>query len=313
MALKIACRNIFPALGEHFIRAHILSSKYRAKSWPKIVEDILLRLQESFDGEMNIRKIKLRARNVIIKANKNTENALVSALEEGSFTKVTQWLSEDGNTNVRLTSKNNQTPLHLAIIAGLPNIANELIISNADSDLRDGFSLTPLHYACKLGNTDIVERLLQHKERYPNRIYDKDKDGLDSLDHASSAGHLETVKYLVEEGKHSNIRKGKGDNTKKALHYACEKGHLDISQYLLLEHSSDCININDEKGKNPLHYAIADGCYDLVTLLVENAADISASDDMKQTPLILACLLDSEKIALYLLSRLNSTEIAKIR
>ena len=83
---------------------------------------------------------------------------------------------------------------------------------------------------------------------------------------AAENGHLNIVKYLVEQG----IDFQEED----ALVYAVRNGHLDIVKYLV-EKGSD-IHINNEE---PLREASKRGYLNIVKYLVERGADIHVNDD----------------------------------
>jgi ankyrin repeat domain-containing protein 17 len=51
-------------------------------------------------------------------------------------------------------------------------------------------------------------------------------------------GHLDLVKYLLENGALVNAQTGTGDT---ALTYACENGHTDVSD-LLLQYNAELVS-----------------------------------------------------------------------
>ncbi|MFP3025404.1 MAG: ankyrin repeat domain-containing protein, partial [Wolbachia sp.] len=79
----------------------------------------------------------------------------------------------------------------------------------------------------------------------------KNRYGRTPLLNASWNGHLDVVKYLVENG--ANLE-AKGYNGKTPLHMASLIGHLDVVKYLISKGAS--INAKDKDGKTPLDIAI---------------------------------------------------------
>ncbi|KAI0151600.1 ankyrin repeat-containing domain protein [Xylariaceae sp. FL1272] len=80
-----------------------------------------------------------------------------------------------------------------------------------------------LYAACKRGFTDIV-RVLREKGA-DLRKHDENNHGMTALHHASFGGHLETVRYLLNEGADPMIR---DDYEKAPSFYASMSGNQDI-------------------------------------------------------------------------------------
>jgi ankyrin repeat protein len=83
------------------------------------------------------------------------------------------------------------------------------------------------------------------------------------LNYAAGNGHLEVVRFLVEQGV---------DIQDDALKRAAANGRLDVVKFLV-EHGADDIN------NWPLGWAAKYGHLEVVRFLVENGADIHAMDD----------------------------------
>ena len=66
------------------------------------------------------------------------------------------------------------------------------------------------------------------------------------------------------------------------LHWACDRGHLDITQ-LLIRHKAN-INIVDHDGQTPLHYACACGHFEIARFLLASRADPTVPDSDGVTP-----------------------------
>jgi len=90
-------------------------------------------------------------------------------------------------------------------------------------------------------------------------------------------------KYILKQ-KNVNIRDKDG---KTLLHYAAQKGYLDVIK-LLLEKGAD-INAKDKDGKTPLHDAIiySGKSYELITFLIEKGADFNLKDKDGDIPIYL--------------------------
>ena len=70
------------------------------------------------------------------------------------------------------------------------------------------------------------------------------------------------------------------------LHWAANRGHLDIVQALLKARAD--VNAKDEYGMTPLHLAAIRGHLGIIQALLKAGADVNAKDEDEYTPLHLA-------------------------
>ena len=107
------------------------------------------------------------------------------------------------------------------------------------------------------------------------------------LSFASQNGHLDTLKYLIEEFncEIDNIY----FSHKTLLHYACENGYLDIVKYLIEECHAN-IKVGDKCGNTPLHLATQFGHFSIIKYLVEEChCEVEVKAKEGSTPLHYAC------------------------
>lgn len=98
---------------------------------------------------------------------------------------------------------------------------------------------------------------------------------------ASSRGHLDVVKLLLESGANVNARvKDWGT----ALCSASHNGHLDVVK-VLLESGADLNEEGELAEGPPLHVASLHGYLDIVKLLLESGADVNAQGGVYGTAL----------------------------
>ena len=180
--------------------------------------------------------------------------------------------------------------------------------------LESNYLIRPIDYepdiykACEYGKTSsvrwLIEKEKQDKEKqysdeinYEHEFYQNDTP----IHIASKNGHLEIVKYLIENRKVN--KEIKGWYGKTPLHYACEKGHQPIVEYLILQRAN--VNVKDDYGWTPLHYACATGQASIVEYLISKGANIEAMDDTFAgwTPLHLASLYGYADIIKFILSK----------
>jgi len=134
-----------------------------------------------------------------------------------------------------------------------------------------------LHNAARSGDYTAVKALLSTDSSLINETDDWNQTPLSI---AADKGHLEIVKYLVEQGAQLN-QADRLDNT--PLHIAAGKGHLEIVKYLVKKRANvDQIN---GYGRTPLYAAAERGRFEIVKYLVEQGVDVDRASHSKETPL----------------------------
>lgn len=115
------------------------------------------------------------------------------------------------------------------------------------------------------------------KTRDPNR---KDKIGRTKIFQATTAGHLDKVIELVEQGANVNFK----DNANwTPLHEAANNGRFEIAEYLIQCGAE--INVRGYGLDTPLHDACQSGSAQCVQLLVDAGADVFALNEKNQRPI----------------------------
>ena len=145
-----------------------------------------------------------------------------------------------------------------------------------------------LFKACEYGHLQIVKFLLNQGAKANGG----DGNG-EPLSVASFEGHYRLVKFLLDHGAHAD------DGDSKALRWACENGHLEVVK-LLLDYGA---KVNDYYGK-ALISAIQYGHLKLVQFLLDNGANVNINnrgDNYYSEALIRAKLLGHNEIVQLLL------------
>ncbi|GAA6059111.1 hypothetical protein JCM10212_002082, partial [Sporobolomyces blumeae] len=108
--------------------------------------------------------------------------------------------------------------------------------------------------------------------------------GFAPVHYAAQRGHVEIVKWLVEEaGAMAEIEDSEGET---ALHKAAYRGHVEVCQ-LLVEKGVD-VNARDADGWTPMHNAASNGSVPILRLLLSASASISPRNQQGYTPLMSA-------------------------
>ncbi|XP_061184254.1 uncharacterized protein LOC133192274 [Saccostrea echinata] len=207
----------------------------------------------------------------------------------------TENINGDKKRQADLGFREKETPLHIAIRRGHPEIVKYLVENGANINLYNHEYKTPLHKASEYGNTEIIMQLVEHGDNINLATL---WEGEAPLHIASEYGHTEIVKYLLRRGAKVNVF----DIWKKTpLSNASENGHKDIVKHLV-EHGAK-VNVRvDWNEATSLYLAAQFGHKDIVKHLIENNARVNDCDLWKnETPLLKAAQNKYMEIVKFLL------------
>ncbi len=226
---------------------------------------------------------------------------------------VTYLLSKGADPNIR--DRSNETTLHSAATYGVLGILKKLVAKKANILAKDRkgnipiiiaasrkkkdiveyllsktsnimnykegyYDNTLLHYACKNGWEDIVQKLLEKKAD----VEVENKKGDRPLHFAIIGGSVEIVKWLLAKKAKVNATNKRGYTP---LFFVGSKNGIQIAK-LLLKHGAN-IGYKSKKNKNtPLHYIIWNYNIPLVEFLIKKGANVNAINDKHWTPLHVA-------------------------
>ena len=178
------------------------------------------------------------------------------------------------------------TPLHYACKYGQVELVN-LLNSKIDFHKSDNSKRTSLHHACHSGNAEIVKVLIQKNLN----VNAQDEDGKTPLHFACEIGSTEVVKMLFSK---SNVQSNVNDkDLMTPLLLASKCGNFEVIKLFITSKSID-FNETDSNGLTPLHHACQNGYTEIVQLLLKHSKelkiDVNATDfDKEMTPLHFAC------------------------
>jgi ankyrin repeat protein len=180
-------------------------------------------------------------------------------------------------------SETQMTKLHVTAYFGLTQLTGTLLDEqhkDANPNITDGYSRTPLHYAVENGHQEVVKLLLD-KDADPN--IENRYSGRTPLQNAVENGHQEVVKLLLDKDADPNIESRYSGQT--PLQNAVENGHQEVVK-LLLDKDADPNIESRYSGQTPLHYAVENGHQEVVKLLLDKDADPNIESRYSgQTPL----------------------------
>jgi ankyrin repeat protein len=132
----------------------------------------------------------------------NGDTPLHWACANDHFSEIKQ-LIENGE-NIDAKNNDGRTPLLEAIRCGHNDDVVELLIDNeADVNIHDNFSETPLHWACKYDRVDVAKMLLKKGAK----VNAKNNQGITPLHCAGMWRRAELFKLLIEKGSKKKLLK----------------------------------------------------------------------------------------------------------
>lgn len=157
--------------------------------------------------------------------------------------------------------KRNETIFEMILKEDLPQI-NKYFNDNANVEITDHNSRTPLHYAAFILNLEIIKCLIDSGAN----INAKDKSGRTPIFYVLAIGYVPDSN--VDSQMHNNLYK---------------KDREAILQYFV-ESGAD-INVKDKYGSTLLHFAYNIPSLEAVEYILNNGADVNARDNAKKTPI----------------------------
>ncbi|GMU52170.1 MAG: hypothetical protein AMXMBFR33_13160 [Candidatus Xenobia bacterium] len=124
---------------------------------------------------------------------------------------------------------------------------------------------------------------LQTMSRIHVRVDCRDDEGETALMEAAEEGHLEVVRWLLEQGARPNLHDDEGET---ALIEAAEEGRRDVVA-LLLDWGA-FINAHNHRGRTALMEAVTEGHTEVVALLLQRGAAVGLVDNRGRSAFDLA-------------------------
>ncbi|WP_157147632.1 ankyrin repeat domain-containing protein [Brachyspira pilosicoli] len=251
----------------------------------KILFILIIAISSLYSKSNNEKINSLAITNEIIKPSDELLNLLKKNKKKTGVAEIIELINEGGinassKTEINIgdvTHYANSTPLMIASSYGHYDIAKALIDNGALVNLRAGDGFNALMEAVITGNIEIAKLLIEHN----SDINIKNKDGKNMIMIACEKGNEEMFNILIENNADINEKSSWGAS---ALIYASEKGNINIMQYLI-DNGIDVNGKADDNGDTPLLWAVTgENPYEASKLLIENGANVNATNDSGVAP-----------------------------
>ena len=203
---------------------------------------------------------------------------------------------------VDLTNKDNSSSLCTAVSNGKEHVMKVLIEEfGCNPAVKAYRGRTLLHYACKFGNIELLDKMVTEYHLDVNR---RDDDGNTLLHMAALSGQVEVVNHLIM--KYDAEKGDKNSYNSTPLCVAARNNHLNVIRLLV-----DEFQCNPEatgyNGQTLLYYAYQGGHLQLVDTLKElYGLNATLRDDDHNTPVHVVCRTGKTEMLKPLLSGINS-------
>jgi len=217
------------------------------------------------------------------------------AAAKGDISKVRSFLMVDP-TLIHSLDNFKRTPLHWACRIDNIELVKLLVDQGSNLNLMDMNGIAPLQSLASRGLVKAAELLIEEGAD----LNIQDKFGLATPLHmASISGHYQMVVLLIEKGANANII-DKNENT--VLHSAIEGKQLKIVEYIISKFPT-LLMVQDFDGNTAFHVAVSNGMKEAVELLVIKGANLNTRNTIGETAYNIAQDKKFTEIASFLVAK----------
>ena len=240
-------------------------------------KDALLAAAENGDVKMASKALKKGAE-VDASVMSSGDTALIVACKNGQE-EIVELLLESGADAMK-TDKRGWTPLFTAAGKGHAGIVRRLVAAGADVDAESGNS-TPLITAAIHGHTEVVAFLLEEGKADVN----KRVTGPTLASCAACSGVVDVMRMILDAGAPLQQDPDASHPDDIPLYHAILHGHLDMVRFLVEEQG---VPLDAVGTRAPLHLAASSAAAEVVQFFVEEHGIDVDSQDGGETALVAA-------------------------
>ncbi|MDE0152187.1 MAG: ankyrin repeat domain-containing protein [Bdellovibrionales bacterium] len=175
---------------------------------------------------------------------------------------------------VNTQNKTSDTALHLAVGNGDLRNVMLLLENGAKVELLNMYKQTPAHQVLAESTPPknykkLISEMM--KKKFPINL--KDSSGKTILHYASEKGLLDVVKQVFGRKPNINMQTPEGWTP---LHLASVNSHFPVIEFLVNQGAD--VNIKDKEGVTPLYFAVGSGNKHAVALLLKSKASVFLTD-----------------------------------
>lgn len=180
-------------------------------------------------------------------------------------------------------NENGETPLFKAIINGHLECLKALLSEGASLKVTLPGDANVFHIAAEYGQYEILKELLDYDEDVTkimiNAITAGDRRGFGPIHFAVSQNHIDCVELLLSKNADIRLRTTCSPHKSSTpLHIAAVKNNVDIAKIILMFDKTTIHEVNS-MGWFPLHSAAHHGSTDVISVLLQEGADLSGYTD----------------------------------
>jgi len=150
-------------------------------------------------------------------------------------------------------------PVHEAARIGAVKLMEFILRTSFDMNTKDNIGRTALHEACRYGQTETAQLIIQSSKEFGIDLNAKDNIGRTAWHWACRIGRTETAQLLIKSSKDFGIDLNvKDDDGSTALHLVCNLGKTETVQMILKNWKEFGIDIKAQNndGETELDYVI---------------------------------------------------------
>ncbi|CAD5229496.1 unnamed protein product [Bursaphelenchus okinawaensis] len=225
----------------------------------------------------------------------------------------------------RATALEGRFPLHLATEKRHISLVIKMLKLGADMRKSDVAGRNTIHYS-SIHDSVLVKTLKKHSpEHFSAALHQRDKKGYTPIHYAVQTNHIDTIRFLIENGAKVNSELGvvaglsalgldtilaydaktiSPDNSSNIFHSKADKKYLKVAY----KRNVRMLSQKNERGRTPAHNAVIRNDLDGLVALVAHGAEVAECDEDGNTPLHLAALQQNILMIKFLISMDGGTQ-----